>query len=316
MDSHRAGGPGSAGHHHHHLSSDADARKLLLALGLIVGFMAVEVAAGAVGHSLALLSDAAHMLADACALGVSLLAIRLARRPAGGSLTYGLRRVEILSAQFNGATLMVLGVLIIYEAIRRLFAPLSTHGPLMLAVALAGIAVNLLAAWTLASANRESMSVEGSFQHVLTDLYAFIGTAIAAVVIITTGFVRADAIASLLVAALMLHSAYGLLRDSGRVFLEAAPKGLRPDAIGRAMALHRGVVEVHDLHVWEVASSFPALSAHVLVESGLDCHAIRRELEAILHERFEIDHTTLQVDHRSSALLEIELPPRLRHTGR
>jgi cobalt-zinc-cadmium efflux system protein len=152
--------------------------------------------------------------------------------------------------------------------------------------------------------------VEGSFQHVLTDLYAFAATALAAAAILVTGFDRADAIASLAIAALMIVSGYRLVRASGRVFLEAAPEGVDPDAIGRALVSQPGVVEVHDLHVWEVTSGFPALSAHVLVGRDTDCHAARRDLEELLTTRFEIHHTTLQVDHEPSRLLEIELPAR------
>ncbi len=152
------------------------------------------------------------------------------------------------------------------------------------------------------------LNVEGSFQHIVTDLYAFIGSAIAAGVILATGFARADAIASLLVAGLMLHSSYGLLRDSGRVFLETTPKGLDPQAIGQAMVAVPGVVEVHDLHVWEVTSGFPALSAHVLVRRENDCHAARRNLATMLHDRLEIEHTTLQVDHKGNDLVRLEIP--------
>lgn len=300
--------------HSHGVVADVDVGRLAAALGLILAFMAGEVVVGILSHSLALLSDAGHMLTDAVAIGLSLVAVRLARRPAEGRMTYGLGRVEILSAQFNGATLLVLALLIVYEAVGRLISPPATHGGPMLAVAIVGIVVNLLATMQLSRANRQSMSVEGSFQHILTDLYAFIGTAIAAIVILATGFVRADAIASLLVAALMLRSSYGLLRDSARVFLEAAPRQLDPNAIGNAMAAAHGVAEVHDLHVWEVSSGFPALSAHIVVGRDEDCHATRRELDRMLHERFEIDHTTLQVEHEHSELLGIEVASALRHS--
>ena len=282
----------------HGVSDDADAGKLTAALGLILGLMVLEVTAGVIAHSLALLSDAGHMLTDAAAIGLSLLAARLALRPAKGALTYGFKRVEILSAQANGVTLLILAALIAYEAIRRLFDPPHVQAGLILAVALVGVAVNLAATWMLAKANRRSMNVEGSFQHILTDLYAFIGTAIAAVVILLTGFQRADAIVSLLVAALMVRSGYGLVKASGRVFLEAAPEGLDPQQIGRALVREPGVVEVHDLHVWEVTSGFPALSAHVLVGRETDCHAARRGLERMLHDDFDLHHTTLQVDHQ------------------
>jgi cobalt-zinc-cadmium efflux system protein len=300
--------------HHRHataLSAEADARRLWAALALICVFMTGEVAVGVLSHSLALVSDAAHMLTDAFAIGVSLVALRLMRRPAQGAMTYGLGRMDALSAQINGATLLVLALLIVYAAIEHLVAPPDTRGLPMLIVAFAGILVNLLATSQLSKANRRSMSVEGSFQHLLTDLFAFIGTAIAALLILTTGFLRADAIASLLVAALMLRSALGLLRDSARVVLEAAPAELDPQAVGTAMAAVQGVVEVHDLHVWQVSSGFTALSAHVLVGEEQDCHEARLQIEAVLRERFEIEHTTLQVDHASEGLLEIEVFPRL-----
>jgi cobalt-zinc-cadmium efflux system protein len=288
------------------IKEDADTRRLSIALALIAALMAAEVVAGILADSLALLSDAAHMLTDAGALVVSLVVIRLVRRPAGGNLTYGLRRAEILSAQANGGTLLVLALLIVYEGIRRLITPPAAEGRVIVIVALAGIVVILIATWQLAKANRESMNIEGSYQHILTDLLAFIVTAIAGVIILATGFTRADGIASLIIAAIMLRAAYGLLRDSGRVLLEAAPEGMDVTEIGQALAAHPHVESVHDLHVWSIGSDSPALSAHVLVHTGDDCHGIRRELELMLAERFRITHTTLQVDHQTEPqLLEI-----------
>jgi cobalt-zinc-cadmium efflux system protein len=302
-----------SGHDHHHgpghshAPADASARRLAIALGLLLGLMAVEVAAGIVASSLALLSDAAHMLTDAGALALALVAIRLSRRPAKGAMTYGLRRSEILSAQFNGATLLVLGLLIVVEGVRRLVEPPSVQGGLVLVVALAGVVVNLAATAVLHGADRTSLNVEGAFQHVLTDLVAFIATAVAGLVILVTGFDRADGIASLFVAAVMLRAAWSLLRDSGRIFLEAAPRGVDVDAIGNAMVAEPGVTEVHDLHVWEVTSGFVALSAHVRVGQDNDCHAARRSLERLLHDRYDIEHTTLQVDHEGGDLLQIDV---------
>jgi cobalt-zinc-cadmium efflux system protein len=246
------------------------------------------------------------MLTDAAAIGFSLLAITLAARPAKGAMTFGFKRAEILSAQANGVTLLILAAFIAYEGIRRLFDPPVVHGWLILAVALAGVLVNLAATWTLASANRESLNIEGSFQHLLTDLWAFIGTAVAAIVILATGFQRADPIVSLLIAALMTRSGVMLVKASARIFMEAAPEDLDPQAIGGALVAQAGVVEVHDLHVWEISSGFPALSAHVLVGADCNCHQARRAMEAMLHERFALDHTTLQVDHAGGELLEIE----------
>jgi cobalt-zinc-cadmium efflux system protein len=285
--------------HRHPVGPNADRRRLVVSLVLLVGFMAAEVVAGLVAHSLALLSDAGHMLTDAGALALSLVVMGLAARPPAGGLTFGLKRAEILSGLANGVTLAAIAALIVYEAIRRLISPPAVDSRLMLGVALAGVVVNLVITWQLARAERRSLNLRGSYQHILTDLYAFIGTAAAALVIMLTGFARADAVASLLVAALMLRAAYGLLRDAMRVLLEAAPQGLSPSEVARAMAGHPSVANVHDLHVWEITAGFPALSAHVLVRPGDDCHAVRRDLERLLDQRFEIEHTTLQVDHVS-----------------
>ena len=303
------------GHHHHGhdhaghahgVSADADARYLTIALALIVGFMAIEVVAGILAHSLALLSDAAHMLTDAGALALSIFVVKYVQRPGTDSLTYGRRRAEVLSGQANSAVLLVLGLLVVYEAITRLISPPEVHGVAVTAVAGAGILFNLLAAWVLARANRQSLNIEGSFQHIVTDLYAFIGTFAAGVVIIATGMNRADAIASIVVAALMLKSGYELQRKALRVLLEGAPEGMTPAEIGVAMAHGEHVKEVHDLHVWELAPGQPILTAHVLVARGADCHAVRRSLERLLHDRFHIEHTTLQVDHAHERLLSIQ----------
>jgi cobalt-zinc-cadmium efflux system protein len=300
-------------HHHHGPSRETERGALRAALALIVVFMLAEVTAGVLASSLALLSDAAHMLTDAAALALSLVAARLAARPAGGAMTYGLGRVEILSAQANGVTLLILSVVIVVDALRRLVSPLHVNGVPVLIVAVVGVVVNLAAAAILArgSGAQRSLNVEGSYRHILTDLYGFIGTAVAAVIILATGFDRADPIASLFIAGLLLYAAYGLLKQSGRVFLEAAPPGIDPDEIGRTLAGHPGVVEVHDLHVWEVTSGFPALSAHVVVRAGDDCHELRRVLQQIVAQRFGISHTTLQVDHEAAPQppLQIELAP-------
>lgn len=292
--------------HTHGATADADFRYLTIAMALIVGFMAFEVVVGLLVHSLALLSDAAHMLTDAGALGLSLVVIRYVQRPGHDLLTYGRRRAEVLSGQANSAVLLVLGLLVIYEAISRLIHPPDVSGRAVTLVAAAGVVVNLAAAWILARANRSSLNVEGSFQHIVTDLYAFIGTLIAGVVIWTTGFDRADAIASLIVAGLMLRSGFDLQRTAVRVLLEGAPAGLAPKEVGLAMAQAGQVREVHDLHVWELAPGHPILTAHVLVDVGADCHAIRRSLEHMLADRFDIEHTTLQVDHVRSPFVKIQ----------
>jgi cobalt-zinc-cadmium efflux system protein len=288
------------GHAHAHgVQPGSDARWLAAAGALIVAFMCAEVTAGAIAHSLALLSDAAHMLTDAASIGLALVTMRIAARPPRGGYTWGLRRMEILSAQANGITLVLLAVWLGYAAIRRLITPTPVAGGLMLGVALAGVAVNLAAAALISRASRSprtSMNIQGAFAHVLTDLYAFIATAVAAVIVLATGFSRADPMATLVVVALMLRAGSGLIRASGRIFLEAAPQGLDLAELGTAMAARPCVAEVHDLHVWEITNGMPAASAHVLVTAGQSCHEVRADLERLLTGR-GITHATLQVDH-------------------
>jgi cobalt-zinc-cadmium efflux system protein len=321
--------------HEHGPAPGADPRWLSGALALILAFMAGEVAAGLASHSLALISDAAHMLTDAASIALVLITMRLAARPPAGGYTWGLKRTEIMSAQANGITLVLLAIWLGYTAIRRLVTPPAVAGGTVLAVALIGVAVNVAATMLIARAGADavqrdetgdsprssgmkagfhhpgggrggragprSLNLAGAFQHILTDLYAFIATAVAGLVIIVTGFVRADAIATLVVVTLMLHAGYGLIRDSGRIFLEAAPAGLSPAAVGVALAARPLVCEVHDLHIWEITSGLPAASAHVLVAPGADCHAVRADLEAFLSREYGITHATLQVDHAAPA---------------
>jgi cobalt-zinc-cadmium efflux system protein len=287
--------------HSHGPASGAGPRWLSGALALILAFMAGEVAAGLIAHSLALISDAAHMLTDAASIALVLVTARLAARPPAGGYTYGLKRAEIMSAQANGITLVLLAAWLGYSAIRRLVTPAAVTGGTVLGVALAGVAVNVVAALLIARADGgKNLAVAGAFKHILTDLYAFVATAAAGLVIVLTGFERADAIATLVVVMLMLRAGYGLIRDSGRIFLEAAPAGLDPAAVGVAMAARPHVTEVHDLHIWEITSGLPAASAHVLVAPGYDCHAIRADLEEFLSGVYGITHATLQVDHAAA----------------
>jgi cobalt-zinc-cadmium efflux system protein len=268
--------------------------------------MATEVVAGLLFHSLALLSDAGHMLTDAGALILSIVVLRLAARPPAGDLTYGLKRTEILAGLASGITLLVIGALIVFEGIHRLFNPAPAGGLPIVVVAVIGIGVNLLATWQLAMAEQKSLNIRGSYQHILTDLYAFIATAIAGAVILLTGFLRADPLASLLIAALMFRAAYGLIREAGGVLLEAAPAGMDADEVVESIVQHPLVASVHDFHLWEITSGEAALSAHVLCREGEDCHTLRRDLEEALTKRFEIKHTTLQVDHLTDGFVPVE----------
>ncbi len=269
--------------------------------------MAGEIVAGIFASSLALLADAGHMLTDAAALAFALVASAMAARPAAGRWTFGYSRLEILAAQANGITLGLIAIWIVWSAVHRLIDPQDVRGGLVLVVALAGVLVSLAASLVLARASRESLNVRGAFLHVATDVAAFGAAALAGGLILATGWDRFDPIASLAVAALMLWSSVALLRESTLIFLERAPGSADPEAIGRALVAEPDVVEVHDLHVWTVTSGFPALSAHVLVAPGADCHAARRRLERTLAERFGLTHTTLQVDHAEPASTPVEL---------
>jgi len=292
---------------HRHEHGPSDRRLLALALAVLGVFMVAEVVLGILAHSLALLADAGHMLTDASALALALFASWAAGLPVRGRWTFGFARAEILAAQANGITLLVIALLILYSAVRRLVDPPDVEGTIVAAVALGGIAVNLGVLRILARARRESLNIRGAYLHVATDLLAFVGTAVAGGLIVLTGWDRFDPLASLLVAALMLGAAVSLLRESTRIFLEGAPSSVLPADVGQAIAGYEGVVETHDLHVWTVTSGFPALSAHVLVEREADCHRIRIELEQMLQERFGVEHSTLQVEHAAPASgLQIE----------
>lgn len=299
----------SHGHAHDH-SRGRDRRLLAVALALILALMAGEIAAGLVAGSLALLADAGHMLTDAAALGAALVASRLASRPASGPWTFGLGRAEILAAQANGIALLLVGIWIVYGAIRRLVSPPDVHGGIVLVVALVGIAVNLTATLVLARADRESLNVRGAFLHVATDLAAFVGTAVAGALVLATGWDRFDPIAGLAVAVLCIVSSWSLLRESGRIFMEAAPTGVDPAEVAGALAADPDVVEVHDLHVWTVTSGFPALAAHVLVSPSTDCHGARRRLQRLLEQRYDLHHVTLQVDHVAQRSQSVRLSSR------
>ncbi len=279
-----------------HVHSRSSSRALGLALALVLGFAGVEVVVGLFAGSLALLADAGHMASDALALGLALFASWLARRPATPERTFGWQRAEILAALANAVALVLLGIWIVVEAIARLGDAPEVAGGWVLGAGLVGLGVNVAAARVLHGAGG-GLNVRAAFLHVLGDLAASVGVVVAAVVLLTTGWEQADAVAGLLIGLLVIGSTAGVLRESVGILLEGAPAGLDTGQLDRSMRSVTGVVDVHDLHVWTITSGFPALSAHVLVEPKADCHGIRRELEAELRERFGLTHTTLQVDH-------------------
>jgi len=289
--------------HSHAVPAGADVRHLVPALVLIVAFMVAEVVTAAISGSIALLADAGHMLADAGAIGAALWACRLADRPASGPWTYGFKRAEILSAAGNGITLLVVSAIVTFVSVRRLFHPPTVHGLPVVVVAVAGIAVNLVAAWFLGRANRSSLNVEGAFQHILTDLYGFVATLVAGIVIVTARYQRADDIASLVVVVLMVRASFGLLKASLRVLLEAAPEAVDLATVRAHLLEPDHVLDVHDLHVWTVTSSLPAISAHIVIDDScfLDGHApqVLDQLQGCLAGHFDVEHSTFQLEPAS-----------------
>jgi cobalt-zinc-cadmium efflux system protein len=300
-------------HHQHGLDDRAlrNRRALGMALVLIAGFTAVELVAGLLAGSLALLADAAHMVSDTASLALAFFAAWLAMRPATPRRSFGFRRAEILAALFNGVALVAVSIWIFVAAIGRLGDPPEVPGGWILVVGVAGLAVNVAAAWVLARAGGESLNVRAALGHVLADALGSAGVIVAGAVVLLTGWDYADPLAALAIALLVLAGAWVILRESVGILLEEAPPGIDAEEVGRALASAEGVVEVHDLHIWTITSGFPALSAHVLVAPGGDCHGVRRDLELLLHERFDLDHTTLQVEHAGSERL-VEIGPSFR----
>jgi cobalt-zinc-cadmium efflux system protein len=278
-------------------------------LGLTLAFTVVEVAGGIWTDSLALLADAGHMLSDNIAIALALVALTLARRPSTPTRSFGLQRAEILAAFVNGLTLVLVSGWIIWEAIQRFGDTPEILGGWMLVVALVGLAVNAIAAAILIRSGRESLNVEAALRHVVADFLGSGAVLVAAVVIVTTGWTLVDPLVSIGIALLIVGSAWGVLRDSTSILMEATPSEIDANAVAEAIVAVPGVTSVHDLHVWRITSGFDALAAHVLVGRGEDCHGLRRVIENVVRERFDITHTTLQVDHDAAdTLLELQRP--------
>ena len=279
---------------------ERDARLLTAACALIVCFMVGEVIAAVTSSSLALLADAGHMLTDALALVMAIVALRLAQRPAEGRWTFGFARAEVLSAAVNGVSLLVISAVVLVEAVRRLVHPSDVGGTVLVVVAAIGLAVNLVATMVLARADRESLNIAGAFAHIATDAAAFAATIVAGVVVIATGAQRADPIAALFVVVLMVRAAWSLLRESGKVLLEAAPEHVDLSELRSHLLETPYVVAVHDLHVWTSGSRLPTVSAHVVVDDA--CFDEGRspqlldELQSCLVGHFDVEHSTFQLE--------------------
>ncbi|MEZ5102461.1 MAG: cation diffusion facilitator family transporter [Thermoleophilia bacterium] len=288
-------------------------RSLALALGLNAGFTAFQAVVGFATGSLALLADAGHNLSDVLALALAFGAAWLAARPAGANRTFGNERAEVLAALANALSLVVVATLVLVEAARRFADPPEVSGGWLIGVAAAGVAINLASAAAVFRRGGVDLNMRASFLHLVADAASSVGVLVAGVVVLATGWRYADPILGVLISVLVLGSTWGILRDSVLVLLEAAPRGVDVPAMGRALAAEAEVVNVHDLHVWTITSGFLALSAHVLVEPGADCHDARRRLELVLGERFGIEHTTLQVDHAAAATSIVPVEDVRRH---
>jgi cobalt-zinc-cadmium efflux system protein len=293
-------------HAHSHLLHRARNRRLLAAvLGLTATYAVVEVVGGLATGSLSLLADAAHMFGDTATIGLALFATWLAGRPATARRSFGYQRAEILAALANGVALVAIAIWIFVEAADRLSDPPEILGGWVLAVAAVGLGVNLLSAGLLTRASGESLNMLAAYRHVLVDLAGSLGVIASALIVLTTGWRYADPLVGIAIGLLVLASSWTILRDSVSILLESTPAGIDAEEVGRRMAGMEGVVEVHDLHIWTITSGFPALSAHVLVRPGDDCHDRRRQVQAMLAEEFGLVHTTLQVEHTSDARVQI-----------
>ncbi|MEW5926063.1 MAG: cation diffusion facilitator family transporter [Gemmatimonadota bacterium] len=291
----------SHGHSHGHAhggSYGAENRKrLAITLGLVTVYMVAEVVGGLLTNSLALLADAGHMLSDAAALALSLFALWIAQKPATPKHTYGYYRTEILAALANGATLVAVSIYIFIEAYERIGEPPEVQGALMMGIALGGLAINLIGLWILNAGKAESLNVRGAWLHVLTDALGSVGAIAAGGLIWAFGWNWADPVASVLIGVLVLYSSWALLKETVAVLMEGAPGHIDVDQVSEAIKQVPGVQAVHDLHVWTITSGMVAMSGHVVVDDGHFGQAILKEIRKPLHDRFGIDHSTIQLEH-------------------
>lgn len=278
---------------HHHVSASSGQRALLISLVATLVFAIVEVAGGWFSGSLALVSDAGHMVSDAFALGLAAVAAWLARRPPSARHSYGLARAEVIAASINGLLMLLVIAWISYEALDRLRNPQPVAGGMVMVIAAIGLAINLFVARTL-SHGAHDLNSRAALIHVLGDLLGSVAALASGAVIYFTGWLPIDPLLSLLVAGLVLASTVRLLRDALNVLMEAVPAGLELDRVGRAMAGVQGVTGVHDLHIWTLASGNVALSAHVVMPRLEAWPALLKRMQVMLHEDFDIDHVTLQ----------------------
>ena len=294
-------GHGSDGSLHVHLynykpGGEGNQRRLSITLVLVVVYMVAELVGGILTNSLALLADAGHMFSDAAALGLALFALWFARRPASSRHTFGYYRTEILAALANGATLIAVAGIILIEAIQRLDQPPDVEGGLMTGIAAGGLVVNLVGLWILSGGRHDSLNVRGAWLHVLTDMLGSVQAIVAGVLILKFGWTWADPVASILIAGLVVYSAWALLKESVAVLMQRAPGHVDIDDMRAAIVSIDGVAGVCDLHVWTITSGLDSMSAHVVVEEGRGDRLMLQQVRDLVHDRFGIDHVTIQLE--------------------
>jgi len=285
-------------HSHSHSAANANQRRLLIALAITALMTVVELVGGVLSNSLALLGDAGHMFTDTLALGLSVVALTLAKRPASQTRTYGFHRAEVLAALTNGTILVLICGFIFYESYQRLVSPPEVRGSLMLVVAAIGFLANLIGILILRSASRDNLNVKGAFLHMWGDTISSIGVIVASVIILVTGWTMVDPIISIFIGLLILRGAISLVLESSDILLEAVPKHLDVTQISSALKEIEGIRDVHDLHLWTITSGIYALSCHLLIEDRMvssSSHVVEQVNQA-LSQKFGIGHSTLQLE--------------------
>jgi cobalt-zinc-cadmium efflux system protein len=277
----------------------SESQRLKFALAISSVYFFAELIGGFLTNSLALVSDAGHMLSDIAALALSLFAFRIARRPATLSSTYGFHRIEILAALFNGLALWLIVGIIFAAAYNRFFNPPEVASYGMMVIAIVGLAVNVLAGVILYGSHHHNLNLRGAFLHVVSDALGSVGAIAAGLIMLLTGWYVADPLISILIGLLILYSSWSLVKESLSVLMQSVPKGIRLDEVRQTIEEVEGVSAVHDLHVWAVTSDIFTLSAHAVVENGGDFHEVLNCIEETLKERFNIEHTTIQLEIES-----------------
>lgn len=275
---------------------DHDRQRLKLALILTASYCLVEFVGGLLTHSLALLSDAGHMLSDVSAMGLSLFAAYIATLPVTSQKTFGYYRAEILAAFLNGLALWLVAGVIFREAYYRFFSPFEVHGHGMILIASVGLGVNLITAWMLHEAHHSNLNIHGVFLHVLSDALGSVGAIVAGVLILWTGWNWIDPVTSVVIGVLILVSSFGIVRESVDILMQATPRHLDLAEIQTTLETIPGVAQVHDLHVWTLTSGLFTLTAHIVVNGASDHHALLDSIEQTIQQRFGIDHTTIQLE--------------------